>query len=61
MSDESEKPGVQPIGRTRFERISAVEGLQLSFTARAEFERDDRRGVTPAERRKRIIAKYLKG
>jgi len=48
------------IGRDRFRKISQVEGLQLSFAARAEFDRDEERGLTHAERRKRIIAKYLK-
>ncbi|MBB3862773.1 hypothetical protein GGQ88_004075 [Novosphingobium hassiacum] len=48
------------IGRDRFGKISQVEGLQLSFTARAEFDSDEKRGLTHAERRKRIIAKYLK-
>jgi hypothetical protein len=48
------------IGRGRFGKISQVEGLQLSFAARAEFDRDEARGLTAAQRRKRIIAKYLK-
>lgn len=48
------------IGRDRFAKISQVEGLQLSFAMRAEFDSDDARGLTPAQRRKRIIAKYLK-
>jgi len=48
------------LGRDRFGRISQVEGLQLSFTARAEFDNDDARGLTAGQRRKRIIAKYLK-
>ena len=48
------------IGRHRFSKISQVEGLQLSFAARAEFDSDEARGLTPAQRRKRIIAKYLK-
>ena len=48
------------LGRDRFGRISQVEGLQLSFTARAEIDNDDARGLTAAQRRKRIIAKYLK-
>ncbi|MES2905294.1 MAG: hypothetical protein V4696_14005 [Pseudomonadota bacterium] len=48
------------IGRDRFGKISQVEGLQLSFAARAEFDSDEARGITAAQRRKRIIAKYLK-
>jgi hypothetical protein len=48
------------IGRDRFGKISQVEGLQLSFAARAEFDSDDKRGLTHVQRRKRIIAKYLK-
>lgn len=61
MTDSNDRKMLRRIGRERFARISAVEGLQLTFTARAEFEADDRRGLSPAERRKRIIAKYLKG
>jgi hypothetical protein len=49
------------IGRQRFERISAVEGIILNerMTARiAEFER---RGSSAAERRNTIIRAYRKG
>lgn len=58
--DQDDRPKRMMIGRDRFGTISQVEGLQLSFAARAEFDSDDARGLTPAQRRKRIIAKYLK-
>ena len=49
------------IGRQRFEKISAVEGIILNerMTARiAEFER---RGISADERRSTIIRAYRKG
>lgn len=61
MSDDQEgRLKRTMIGRDRFGKISQVEGLQLSFAARAEFDSDEKRGFTHAQRRKRIIAKYLK-
>lgn len=47
------------IGRERFRKISAVEGLSLTYSARAEFDNDEESGLTPAERRQRIIDKYV--
>ena len=47
------------IGRDRFRKISAVEGLSLTYAARAEFDSDEESGLTPAERRQRIIDKYV--
>jgi fido (protein-threonine AMPylation protein) len=49
------------IGRDRFKKISAVEGLSLTFAANSEFDTDELRGLTAAERRERIIAKYTQG
>lgn len=56
---EARKKGALTIGRARFSKISAVEGLQLSFASQKEFDEDDDLGLTPDERRKRIIAKYV--
>ena len=48
------------LGRSRFGMISSVEGLRLSFSAGEEFAEDEKRGLTPRQRRARIIAKYSK-
>lgn len=49
------------IGRERFKKISAIEGLSLTYAANSEFDVDDTRGLTAEERRERIIAKYTQG
>ncbi len=49
------------IGRERFKKISAIEGLSLTYAANSEFDADDTRGLTAEERRERIIAKYTQG
>lgn len=49
------------IGRDRFRKISAVEGLSLTYSAREEFDLDEDSGLTPEERRRRIINKYVGG
>jgi len=46
------------LGRKRFAKINAVEGITLSYTAQSEFDEDDRLGLTPEQRRARIIEKY---
>jgi hypothetical protein len=46
------------LGREAFARISAVEGIRLTDDMRAEFERFDREGLSPAERRRAIIARF---
>jgi hypothetical protein len=48
------------LGRERFAKISAVEGMRLSDTAQKEFEQDVKRRATPAQRRQRILAKYAR-
>lgn len=52
------RPGGFSLGRQRFAKINAVEGISLSYTAQSEFEEDDRLGLTPEQRRDRIIEKY---
>ncbi len=49
------------IGRDRFKKISAIEGLSLTYDANSAFDADDIRGLTAEERRERIIAKYTQG
>lgn len=46
------------LGLVQFASISAVEGVYLSEKAKREFQADDRRRATPAQRRQRIIEKY---
>ena len=52
------RAGEFSLGRKRFAKINAVEGVTLSFTAQGEFEDDDRIGLSPEQRRERIITKY---
>ena len=63
MKNEERPDSRRPvmIGRQRFRKISAVEGLALTFSARSEFDADDDQGLTPEERRRRIIDKYIGG
>ncbi len=44
------------LGRERFARISAVEGVALTDAMRATLERFDREGLSAAERRRAILA-----
>jgi hypothetical protein len=46
------------LGRDRFARISAVEGVALTPEMRAALERFDRDGLSAAERRSAIQARF---
>lgn len=46
------------IGRDRFAKISAVEGIQLDDEMKRAFEEFDRQGLSPEERRKAIIRRF---
>jgi hypothetical protein len=46
------------LGRERFAQISAVEGIALTPAMRADLERFDREGLTAAERRRAILARF---
>jgi hypothetical protein len=48
------------LGRARFEKISAVEGIKTSPASRRMFAEFDRKGLTPEQRRKAIFEKYAK-
>lgn len=54
----AQRTGAFSIGRKRFAKINAVEGISLSYAAQSEFDEDDRLGLTPEQRRARIIEKY---
>jgi hypothetical protein len=46
------------LGRDRFAHISAVEGIQLNVEMRAAFDRFDREGLSPEERRRAILRRF---
>jgi hypothetical protein len=46
------------LGPERFARISAVEGVALTAAMRADMERFDREGLSAAERRRAILARF---
>ncbi|MGA9846942.1 MAG: hypothetical protein WBQ45_04800 [Roseiarcus sp.] len=52
------RPAGFVIGRDRFARISAVEGVALTPDMRADLERFDRDGLSAAERRSAIQARF---
>jgi len=49
------------IGRERFAKISAVEGIKPSAAMRKRVAQFDREGLSPAERRREIIKAHKKG
>jgi hypothetical protein len=49
------------IGRERFAKISAVEGIQPSAAMRKRVAQFDRQGLSAAERRREIIKAHKKG
>jgi hypothetical protein len=49
------------IGRARFAKISAVEGIEPSAAMRKRVAQFDRQGLSAAERRREIIKAYKKG
>jgi hypothetical protein len=53
--------GVLTLGRERFAKISAVEGIELTADMRARAVEFDRLGIAPAKRRHAIILAYRKG
>ncbi len=55
------KPKAFVLGRSRFEKISAVEGIKKTAASRLMFEEFDRKGLTPDQRRKVLLKKYAKG
>jgi hypothetical protein len=48
------------IGRSRFAKISAVEGIRTTATMDADFREFEQRGLSPDQRRKVISRKYGK-
>ena len=52
------EPGRFVLGRDRFARISAVEGIELTAEMRATLDRFDREGLDPEERRRAIVKRF---
>lgn len=48
------------IGRQRFAKISAIEGIQITPSMDADFREFDRQELPAGERRKLIARKYAK-
>jgi hypothetical protein len=48
------------IGRSRFAKISAVEGLRITAAMERDFQEFDRQGLSATKRRKIIARKYGK-
>ncbi len=48
------------IGRERFAKISAVEGIKLSSAMKKRIAQFDRDGLSAAERRREIVKAYKK-
>jgi hypothetical protein len=55
------RTGRMTIGRKRFAAISAVEGIKLTPEMERRAAELDRRGLTPEERIRAIVAAYRKG
>ena len=49
------------VGRARFSKISAVEGIRLTETMEKRASEADRKGLTPEGYRRTIVRSYRKG
>jgi hypothetical protein len=62
MAKTTKSPGAPPptytLGRQRFAKISAVEGIRTSHRTEEDFQEFDRKGLSPEERRREIARKY---
>ena len=50
--------GTYTVGRERFAKIAAVEGIRTSRRVDEDFQEFDRKGLSPEERRREIVRKY---
>jgi hypothetical protein len=48
------------VGRERFARISAVEGIALTDEMRETFARFDQQGLSAEERRRTIVSRFTR-
>jgi hypothetical protein len=53
--------GAITLGRERFAKISAVEGIELTRRMKERVAEFDRRGLSAAERRRSIVRAYRNG
>ena len=49
------------VGRARFAKISAVEGIRLTESMEKRASEADRKGLAPEEYRRTIVRSYRKG
>jgi hypothetical protein len=54
----SHSSGMFVLGRGRFEKISAVEGIRTSREMNRDFSEFDRKALSPKERREALAGKY---
>lgn len=54
------KPGSFVLGRARFEKISAVEGIKTAPATQRMFAEFDRKGVAQEQRRQAVAAKFVR-
>jgi hypothetical protein len=50
--------GTYTVGRERFAKISAVEGIRTSRRVDQDFREFEKKGLSPAERRRELAGKY---
>ena len=50
--------GAYTVGRERFAKISAVEGIRTSRRVDQDFREFEKKGLSPAERRRALASKY---
>jgi hypothetical protein len=63
QKNTSKKPGISGfvLGRERFAKISAVEGIELSGAMKKRIRESDRKGLSAEARRAAIIRAHSKG
>ena len=59
-NDNGTPKGGYMIGRKRFAKICAVEGIRLTAAMEADFRAFEKKGLPASERRKILAAKYGK-
>jgi hypothetical protein len=58
ISRGARRPEKAILNREQFAKISEAEGIRLTAAAREAFAEFDRRGLSPAERRRAIIGRF---
>jgi hypothetical protein len=60
-SDRTRRASGVALGRERFAKISAVEGIELTPLMKKRAAEFDRQGISADERRRAIVRAYRKG